>query len=92
MATNGYDKEIAKIRAETEKIKKQIMQLEFQSKKDSVEAKRDFEARDRAIQQRIDYIAKLAGITYDELDKLDEKTQEAGRGLARPREHSKLHG
>ena len=90
MTQAEHEKRLRKIETQTEEIKRQIMRLEFQEKKDWVEAKRDFEARDKKIQQRIDYIAKLAGITYDELDNLDLKTQEAGRLLSGKREHSKL--
>lgn len=96
MAQKDYEKEIQGIRTDTEKIKREIMKLEFQHKKDLAnaqkefqKARRDFEKRDEQIQMRIDYIAKLAGITYEELDLLELKLQETGRVLTRPREHAK---
>lgn len=89
MAQKDYEKEIQGIRTETEKIKREIMKFEFQYKKDLAEARKEFQGRDEQIQKRIDYLAKLAGITYEELDLLEFKLQETGRVLARPREHSK---
>ena len=78
-------------------LRKQIMQIEFISKRDHAAAQREheaarkeFEQMDNQIQKRLDYIARLAGITYDELDLLEEKIQDSGRVLARPRKHSTL--
>jgi len=97
MQQNGHEKRLAKLESETAQIKKQIMQLEFQTKKEvkeaqrqSAQAKREFEERDRQIQARFDYLAKLTGITYEELDNLDSKVTNAGRILSREREHSKI--
>ena len=66
------------------------MQLEFQHKKDVVDAKREADEADKRIQRSIDHIAKLVGITYEELDLLDEKLQKTGRYLTLPRERSTL--
>lgn len=77
MTEAEHKERLRKIETETEKIKQQIMQLEFQHKKDAVE-----------IRKIIKHVAKLVGITYDELDKLDFKLQETGRHLSKPRERS----
>lgn len=69
-------------------LREQIMQLEFQHKKDVVEAKRQFKESNDQITKQVKHIAKLIGITYEELDNLDFKTREAGRQLSKPRKHS----
>ena len=88
MIGNGHEKRIAKIEANCAKLKEQILQLEFQNKKDIVAARKRFDGWDEKIRQRIDYLAKLTGITYEELDNLDIKVQEAGSRLTRPRKRS----
>ena len=90
MTESAHEKRLKKIEAETVEIKRQIMRLEFQQKKNLAVAKKDFEERDKQIQKRLDYVAKLAGITYEELDNLDLKVQEAGLKLSQPRQHSTL--
>ena len=90
MPESAHEKRLKKIEAETVEIKRQIMRLEFQQKKDLAVAKKDFEERDKQIQKRLDHVAKLAGITYEELDNLDLKVQEAGLKLGQPRQHSTL--
>lgn len=85
MRENGHEKKIAKIEANCAKLKEQIMRLECQTKKDIVAAQKRFDEWDDKIRQRIDHIAKLAGITYEELDNLDLKVQDAGKRLSRPR-------
>lgn len=62
MRENGHEKKIAKIEANCAKLKEQIMQLEFQTKKDIVAAQKRFDEWDDRFRRRLDYIAKLAGI------------------------------
>ena len=95
MTEAEHEENIKKIRTETEEIKRQIMKLEFQHKKDIVEARKRSAELDKLIKENIEqttkqikYVAKLAGITYEELDNLDFKLQETGRHLIEPREHS----
>ncbi|MGH9949319.1 MAG: hypothetical protein ACRD6X_19270 [Pyrinomonadaceae bacterium] len=90
MSENGQKKKIDKIEAETSEIKRRLMQLEFQHKKDIAEAEKRFNARDNMIQKRLDHLSKLAGITYEEMEFLDEKLVGAGRELAKPRKHSTI--
>jgi len=97
MTDNGHKKRIDEIKAETEEIRRQIMKLEFQHKKDIVEANREaakadkrFNERQDNMQKHLDYITRLAGVTYEELDLLDEKLQKTGRYLTLPRERSTL--
>lgn len=97
MTDANHEKRIKKIETEIVELRKQIMQIEFVSKRDHAAAqreheaaKKEFDANDKKIQKRIDYIAKLAGITLDELDLLDEKIRTSGRGLAQPRKRSTL--
>jgi hypothetical protein len=90
MTEAQHNKRLQAIELDTEKLRRQIMQLEFQLKKDIVEANKQFKESNDQITKQIKYIAKLAGITYDELDKLDFKISEAGRQLSKPRERSTL--
>lgn len=88
MTDAEHEERLRKTRAETEEIRQQIMQLEFQDKKDVVEMDRDFKERDARIQIQLDHLIKVVGITYEELDNLDFKLQETGRYLIQPRKHS----
>lgn len=95
MTDANHDKRIKKIEAEMVELRKQIMQIEFISKRDSSMAKREHEAArkesDRInarIDKKLNHVSTLMGIAYDELDMLGEKIQESGRVLARPRKRS----
>ena len=90
MTDNGHQKRIDDIETETGEIKRQIMQLEFQHKKDIVEARRKADETEARIQRGIDHLIRLMGISYEELDLLDEKLQKTGRYLTIPRERSTL--
>ncbi len=88
----NHEEKIQQIELEMTEMKSQILKLEFQHKKDIMEAEKDiaeaqkrFNERDEKIQRRIDYVAKLAGITYQELDLLDEKLVRTGQVAASPR-------
>jgi 23S rRNA maturation-related 3'-5' exoribonuclease YhaM len=88
----NHEEKIQQIELEMTEIKSQILKLEFRHKKDIVEAQREikeaekrFNERDEKIQRRIDYVAKLAGITYEELDLLDEKLVRTGQVAVSPR-------
>ena len=102
MTDANHEKRIKKIEAEMVELRKQIMQVEFISKRDSSAAKRTQEAAQREheaarkehekvsaqIDRQIKHVSTIMGITYDELNMLDEKIQESGRALARPRKRS----
>ena len=97
MTDVNHEKRLKKVEAEMVELRKQIMQIEFVSKRDSAAAKRDHEAARKEhekvsaqIDRQIKHLSKLMGITYDELNLLDEKVQESGRSIARPRKHSTL--
>jgi acetate kinase len=79
------ENKIEKLELETVELKNQIMKLEFQHKKDIVDAEKRFNDKTEKIQNQIDYIAKLAGITYQELDLLDEKIIQGGQVLTSSR-------
>ncbi len=90
MTDANHEKRLKKVETEILELRKQILQLEFISRRDHAIAQREFDSNDKKIQKRIDYIAKLAGITMDELNLLDEKIKTSGRVLAEPRRHSSL--
>jgi proline dehydrogenase len=104
MTQAEHEETIRKIRAETEEIKRQMMQFEFQHKKDIAEADRRFEAnydrtqkqidhliaRSDQTQKQIDHLVKLIGLTYDELDEIDATLTETGIILTRPRKRARI--
>ncbi len=81
----NHEEKIQQLELEMTEMKSQILKLEFRHKKDIMEAEKRFSERDEKIQRRIDYVAKLAGITYEELDLLDEKLVRTGQVAASPR-------
>lgn len=97
MTDANHEKRIKKNEAEMVELRKQIMQIEFISKRDTAAARREHEAARKEhekisaqIDKQIQHISKIMGITYDELNMLDEKIQESGRVLARPRKRSTI--
>ncbi len=76
---------IEELQTETSELKSQLLKLEFRHKKDIVEAEKRFSERTEKIQRQLDYITKLARITYQELDLLDEKIMQSGKVLASAR-------
>ncbi|MFM9905898.1 MAG: hypothetical protein ACKVQJ_15145 [Pyrinomonadaceae bacterium] len=84
----SIETETKEIKRDTEKIREQIMKLESQHKKDISAADRRHEKWKVDIDKRISYIAKLAGITYEELDMMEDRLILAGGELSNPREHS----
>ena len=97
MTEAGHEKKIHEIRNETEEIKRQIMQLEFQHKNDVVEVEHRFEMNHTRVQRQIDSnqkqidrLIKLVGLTYDELDQIDATLTETGVVLSRPRKRARV--
>lgn len=90
MTEAEHEKKIQEIRNETEEIKRQIMQLEFQHKKDVVEVDHRFEKNHSRTQHQIDHLIKLMGLTYDELDQIDATLTETGVVLSRPRKRARV--
>ncbi len=81
----NHEEKMQQIELEMTEMKGQILKLEFRHKKDLTEAEKRFNERDEKIQRRLDYVAKLAGITYEELDLLDDKLVRSGQVAASPR-------
>lgn len=81
----NHEEKIREIELEMSEIKSQILKLEFRQKKDTAEAEKRFNNRHDKIQRQLDHITKLAGITYKELDLLDEKIIRSGQVAASPR-------
>ena len=78
-------------------IRRQMLQLEFQQKKDIAETreqnKKDFAEinkildriarRQEHTQKQLDHITKLTGITFEDLEFHNQKMQDAGEILSR---------
>lgn len=74
-------------------IKQQILQLEFQHKKEMVEIRKLQETTEKRLdyisrlqdrtQKQLDHITKLTGIAFDEFEFYDQKMQDAGEILSR---------
>ena len=95
MTEATHEKRIKKMEAEMVELRKQIMQVEFISKRDSSAAKKEHEIARKEhervsaqIERQIKHLSTIMRITYDELDNLDAKVQESGAILARPRKRS----
>lgn len=82
---NNHQEKLNQIEAECREIKRQILQLEFQHKKETVEFKKEWELRDRQIQLHLQHLSKLAGITFEELDAMDDRLTSAAVPLSRSR-------
>jgi multidrug resistance efflux pump len=89
---NNHQEKLNQIEAECREIKRQILQLEFQTKKDiakhkkeMVEFKKEWDIRDRQIQLHLQHLSKLAGITFEELDAMDDRLTAAAVPLSRSR-------
>ena len=90
MTQAEHEARLGKIEAETEEIRRQMMQFEFQNKKDIAEADRRFDASHNRTQKQIDHLVKLIGLTYDELDEIDATLTETGIVLTRPRKRARV--
>ncbi|MEO6050994.1 MAG: hypothetical protein ABIP78_06645 [Pyrinomonadaceae bacterium] len=97
MTQAEHEERLRKIAAETEEIKRQIMQVEFQHMKDTADADRRFETWNKAMtakqdhtQRQIDHLVNLIGLTYDELDEIDATLTEAGVILTRPSKRARI--
>jgi len=82
MTDANHEKKIKKVEAEMVELKKQIMQIEFVSKRDHAAARKEIDQIDKRIGKRLEHLSLLMGITYDELNLLEEKIQDSGRVLA----------
>ena len=70
---------------ETE-IRRQILQLEFQHKKDIAEINKVLDRvtrRQDRNQKQLDHITKLTGIAFEDLESHKQKMQDAGEILSR---------
>ena len=82
---NKHQEKLNQIEAECNEIKRQILQLEFQHKKDMVDYKKESELRNRQIERHLRHLSKLAGITFEELDAMDDRLTSAAEPLSRSR-------
>ena len=89
---NNHQEKLNQIEAECNEIKRQILQLEFQNKKDMTEHKKEMDEykkesvlRNRQIERHLSHLSKLAGITFEELDAMDDRLTSAAVPLSRSR-------
>lgn len=99
MDNNKHQEKLNQIEAECSEIKRQILQLEFKTKKDiakleketaelkkeTAELIKESELRNRQIKLHLQHLSKLAGITFEELDAIDDDLQAAAVPLSRSR-------
>ena len=90
MENNQHQLYIDQLRTETEEIRRQMSQYEFQAKKEEVERKRELdkmrkesEARNEHIENHLRHLSQLAGITFEQLDALDYRLDSASVSLPR---------
>ena len=89
MEIESHIMRIDRIEAETAEIRKQMLQYEFLAKKEEVERKKDLdemrkasELRNKNIDNRLRHLSALAGITFEQLDEMDGRSQTASVSLA----------
>jgi len=82
---NNHQEKLNQIEAECREIKRQILQLEFQTKKDMADLKQESELRNRQIELHLRHLSKLAGITFEELDAIDDRLTSVAVPLSRSR-------
>ena len=92
-----HEKRIQKIETECVELRKQILQLEFQQKKDihefekrsKVKAEEDERRRKESdkewerTKKHLRHLSQLAGITFERLEELDERLESASVSLSR---------
>ncbi|HSK74291.1 MAG TPA: hypothetical protein VK892_21505 [Pyrinomonadaceae bacterium] len=95
MATNPEER-IKEIKADILEIERQIKKLEFQHKKDIAALQKESEERWRRIEKQNEYVerhlkhlSQLAGVTFEELDAMDERLVSASAALSRKNRRSK---
>jgi uncharacterized protein (DUF1919 family) len=81
----NHEEKMQQLELEMTEMRSQILKLEFRHKKDIKEAEKRFDDRNDKIQRQLNYITKLAGITYQKLDLLDEKLVRTGQVATSPR-------
>lgn len=85
----AHEKRIQKIETECVELRKQILQLEFQHKKDI----REFEKHSQVQTEKYDrewertkkhlrHLSQLAGIAFERLEELDERLESASISLS----------
>ena len=89
MEIESHSMRIDRIEAETAEIRKQMLQYEFLAKKEEVERKKDLdemrkasEVRNENIENHLKHLSALAGITFEQLDEIDNRLHAASVSLA----------
>ncbi len=102
MESSTHEKRLKKIEAECAELRRQILKLEFQSKKDSVESRKAreqfqkesderwlrFEKISDRTQRHLDHLSQLTGIAFDTFEDLDGRLDAASKPLARKRQRT----
>lgn len=71
---------------ELTELKKQILRLEFQHKKDNEEIRENLKQTSKNlnhISKHLKHLSTLAGIAFERLDDLDDRLDNAAKSLAR---------
>ena len=87
--SNEQVKRLTKVEDETNKLRRDILQLEFQHKKDVADFEKRFQVNLDSIQSSLDHTGKhlrhlsqLVGITFEKLDNLDDRLESASISLS----------
>ena len=93
---NNHEKKIEAVEAEIAELERQIKKLEFQHKRDIAEANSRFDQYSESIKKdnaatarHLKHLSQLAGITFEELDALDDRLESASVSLSRKNKRSK---
>lgn len=102
MKNQPHENRLEVIEAECAELRRQILKLEFESKKDAVEARRAHEKFVRESEIRwqrytelreqtrlhLNHLSNLTGLAFDDIFEIDARLDAASKHLARKRQRS----
>ncbi|MBK8812936.1 MAG: hypothetical protein IPN69_19705 [Acidobacteria bacterium] len=95
MENSTHEKRLKKIEAECAELRRQILKLEFQNKKDIFSFRKEsderwlrFEKISDRTQRHLDHLSQLTGIAFDTFEDLDDRLDAESKPLARKRQRT----
>ncbi len=93
MENSTHEKRLKKIEAECAELRRQILKLEFQNKKDTVAFRTEsnerwqrFERLREQTQRHLNHLSQLTGLTFEIADDIDDRLDAASKPLVRKRQ------
>ncbi len=90
MNDQTHEQRLKSIEAECSELRRQILKLEFQHKKDVLHSKREsdaswrrFEAIREQTQKHLNHLSQLTGMSFETLYDIDDRLAEAAKPLSK---------